>query len=124
LPYRPSFHSRTVVGRGMGMVALAGQSDPTIREAARETDIERAKTQLKSELLLGLESMRYRTSRNAYSELYYGRQLTVEEICQDIDKVTSEELKNIANEFLRNDQLSLVVVGPTSELQSQYELAC
>ena len=39
-----SFHSRTVVGRGMGMVALAGQSDPTIREAARETDIERAKT--------------------------------------------------------------------------------
>ncbi|MDG4607456.1 MAG: ATP-binding protein [Candidatus Contendobacter sp.] len=41
-----SFHSRTVVGRGMGMVALAGQSDPTIREAARETDIERAKTQL------------------------------------------------------------------------------
>lgn len=89
-----------------------------------DEEIKRAKTQLKSELLLGLESMRYRTSRNAYSELYYGRQLTVEEICHDIDKVTSEELKNIANEFLRNDQLSLVIVGPTSELQSQYELAC
>lgn len=29
----------------MGMVALAGQSDPTIREAARETDIECARTQ-------------------------------------------------------------------------------
>ncbi|WP_300449856.1 ATP-binding protein [Accumulibacter sp.] len=40
-----SFHNRTVVGRGMGMVALAGQSDPTIRDAAKETDIERAKTQ-------------------------------------------------------------------------------
>ena len=41
-----SFHNRTVVGRGMGMVALAGQSDPTIRAAARETDTERAKAQL------------------------------------------------------------------------------
>lgn len=40
-----SFHNRTVVGRGMGMVALAGMVDPTIRDAALETDIERAKSQ-------------------------------------------------------------------------------
>ncbi len=40
-----SFYSRTVVGRGMGMVALAGLVDPTIRDAALETDIERAKSQ-------------------------------------------------------------------------------
>ena len=89
-----------------------------------DAEIMRAKTQLKAELLLGLESMRYRTSRNAYSELYYGRQLTVEEICKDIDKVTGDELKNIANEFLRADQLSLVVVGPKSELKDEYTIAC
>jgi len=89
-----------------------------------EAEITRAKTQLKSELLLGLESMRYRTSRNAYSELYYGRQLEVEEITRDIDAVTSKEITAIANEVLHGDMLSMVVVGPKKELKKDYALAC
>jgi predicted Zn-dependent peptidase len=89
-----------------------------------DEEITRAKTQLKSELLLGLESMRYRTSRNAYSELYYGRQLEVEEICRDIDAVTSKEITTIANEILNGDMLSMVVVGPKKELKKDYALAC
>lgn len=93
-------------------------------EGLTDQEITRAKTQLKSELLLGLESMRYRTSRNAYSELYYGRQLEVEEICRDIDAVTSKEITAIANEFLHGDMLSMVVVGPKKELKKEYALAC
>jgi predicted Zn-dependent peptidase len=93
-------------------------------EGLTEQEITRAKTQLKSELLLGLESMRYRTSRNAYSELYYGRQLQVEEITRDIEAVTSEEITAIANDFLRTDMLSMVVVGPKKELKKNYALAC
>jgi predicted Zn-dependent peptidase len=93
-------------------------------EGLTEQEITRAKTQLKSELLLGLESMRYRTSRNAYSELYYGRQLEVDEICRDIDAVTSKEITAIANEILHGDMLSMVVVGPKKELKKEYALAC
>ncbi|HEY9793700.1 MAG TPA: pitrilysin family protein [Candidatus Obscuribacterales bacterium] len=87
-------------------------------------EINRAKTQLKSELLLGLESMRYRTSRNAYSELYYGRQLEVDEITKDIDKVTSDEITEIARQFLKPDLLSMVIVGPQKALKKAYALAC
>lgn len=89
-----------------------------------EPEINRAKTQLKSELLLGLESMRYRTSRNAYSELYYGRQLEVDEITHDIDRVSSDEITRIANEFFKNELLSMVVVGPKKSLKKSYPLAC
>lgn len=89
-----------------------------------QEEITRAKVQLKSELLLGLESMRYRTSRNAYSELYYGRQLEVDEICRDIDAVTSKDITAIANEILHGDMLSMVVVGPQKELKKEYALAC
>lgn len=89
-----------------------------------EAEITRAKTQLKSELLLGLESMRYRTSRNAYSELYYGRQLEVEEITRDIEAVTSKDITTIANEILHGDMLSMVVVGPHKQLKKEYALAC
>jgi predicted Zn-dependent peptidase len=85
-------------------------------------EINRAKVQLKSELLLGLESMRYRTSRNAYSELYYGRQLTAEEICKDIDTVTSDEITTLANDILKTQSLCVVVVGPKSQLKKKYAL--
>lgn len=87
-------------------------------------EITRAKTQLKSELLLGLESMRNRTARNAYGELFYGRQLTVEEIVHDIDAVTMEEVRILANELLDPQYLSLVVVGPKSQLKGSYSVAC
>jgi predicted Zn-dependent peptidase len=87
-------------------------------------EIARAKTQLKSELLLGLESMRNRTARNAYGELFYGRQLTVEEIVHDIDAVTGEQVRVLANELLLPQYLSTVVVGPATELKESYSTAC
>lgn len=107
------------------VIALTMEEFRTVKDKGlTEEEILRAKTQLKAELLLGLESMRYRTSRNAYSELYYGRQLEVEEITRDIEKVTSEEITAIANEFLQTEMLSMVVVGPKKELKKSYALAC
>ncbi len=89
-----------------------------------EAEIKRAKTQLTSELLLGLESMRNRISRNVYGELFWGRQMPVEEIVADIEKVKTEDLTLLANDLLRTQDLSLVVVGPSSELKRGYSLVC
>ncbi len=87
-------------------------------------EIARAKTQLKSDLLLGLESMRNRGVRNAYSELFYGRQLTVEELCHDIDAVKAEEVRELAIELFEPESLSMVVVGPEAQLEKEYALTC
>ena len=93
-------------------------------EGLTEQEIKRAKTQLKSDLMLGLESMRNRTSRNAYGEMFYGRQLTVEEICADVDKVTGKAVQDLAQELLRPATMSLVVVGPGSGVPHEYSLSC
>jgi len=82
-----------------------------------EEEIERGKTQLKSELLLGLESMRNRTARNAYSELFYHKQLSVQEICEDIDNVTGESVRQVAELLLKPQETSVVVVGPKTGLK-------
>ncbi|MBI4532387.1 MAG: insulinase family protein [Candidatus Melainabacteria bacterium] len=89
-----------------------------------EQELKRAKTQLKSDLLLGLESMRNRTSRNAYGELFFGRQLGVEEICRDIEKVNHEGIYTLANDLISHEGLSLVLVGPASQLPTNYTLSC
>lgn len=94
------------------------------KDGFTEQEIARAKTQLKSELLLGLESMRNRTVRNAYGELFYGRQLTVEEICHDIDQVTGKSVRELANDLFIPESLSMVVVGPASELEKKYAVSC
>ncbi|HEY9777058.1 MAG TPA: pitrilysin family protein [Planktothrix sp.] len=96
----------------------------TKKEGFTAEEIERAKTQLRSELLLGLESMRSRGSRNAYSELYFRRQLTVEEIVKEIDLVSDEQVRSLAKQLLVPEDLSLVVVGPQDELQTSYEISC
>ncbi|CAN5430823.1 pitrilysin family protein [soil metagenome] len=93
-------------------------------EGFTEQEINRGKIQLRSELLLGLESMRNRSARSAYGELFYGRQLEVEEIVADIDRVTSAQVKDLANSLIQADLLSMIVVGPAGELQESYELAC
>lgn len=93
-------------------------------EGLTEREINRAKAQLKSDLLLGLESMRNRMSRNAYGELFFGRQLAVDEICRDIDKVTASEVKKLANDLLSTEKLSLVVVGPETEISDNSVLSC
>jgi predicted Zn-dependent peptidase len=68
--------------------------------------------------------MRNRISRNVYGELFWGRQMPVEEIVADIEKVKTEDLTLLANDLLRTQDLSLVVVGPSSELKRGYSLVC
>jgi predicted Zn-dependent peptidase len=94
------------------------------KEGFTETEITRAKTQLRSELLMGLDSMRNRSSRNAYGELFYGGQMTVDEIVRDINEVTGEEVRQLANKLLVSDCLSMIVVGPESELKDRYSISC
>lgn len=96
----------------------------TKRDGFTPQEIDRAKVQMKSELLLGLESMRGRSARNAYSELFFDRQLTVEEICSDIDKVTGQQVTALANQFLFDGNIAAVVVGPASELEASYAVHC
>ncbi|HEY9711880.1 MAG TPA: pitrilysin family protein, partial [Chroococcales cyanobacterium] len=91
-------------------------------EGFTEPEIERAKVQMRSELLLGLESMRNRTARNAYGELFYGRQLTVEEIVADINRVEESQVRALANQLLEPQSISLVVVGPSSALKQSYAI--
>lgn len=88
-----------------------------------DREIARAKVQLKSDLLLGLESMRSRSMRNAYGLLFYGGPLSIEGITEDIDKVTGDEVRKLAKDLLSSGEHGLVVVGPQSQLKPSYSVS-
>jgi predicted Zn-dependent peptidase len=81
------------------------------REGLRPAELERAKSQLKGNLLLGLESTDARMNRLARNEIYFRRDIPVEELARDIEAVTQDQVVELANTFFNRDQMALVVLG-------------
>jgi len=77
-----------------------------------EEELLRAKNHLKGSLMLSLESTSSRMSNLARQELYFRRFYSLDEILAGIETVTREEIKSLAREFFKPDQIAITVLGP------------
>lgn len=84
-------------------------------EGATAGELERAREQLKGSLSLALESTSGRMIRLAKSEMHHGRLITHEEIFEKLDKVTLEDIYEMARTQLDTDSYSATVLGPVEE---------
>jgi predicted Zn-dependent peptidase len=80
-------------------------------ETVPEAELQLAKDQLSASLLLGLEDSGVRAGNLASCEIIHGRQISTEETLQNIEKVTAEEIQELANEFFTTENLALVGLG-------------
>jgi len=62
--------------------------------------------------MLGLETPGSRMSKLARSEIYFGRQITLDEILADVAAVRGEDVQRLAEELLVLDRLALAAIGP------------
>jgi predicted Zn-dependent peptidase len=85
-------------------------------EGITEKEMERGKEHLKGNLVLGMESSPSRMNWLAKSQFYYGRVMTVEEVFERIDKVSREDIIKLANDYLKNEYLTLTVIGDLDKL--------
>jgi predicted Zn-dependent peptidase len=90
----------------------------TIDELARlgatldEAEVMRAKESLKGAIMLGLESTGSRMFKLGRSELYYGRQINLDEIIGRIDAVAVEDVARMAAELFAPSRLAMAAIGP------------
>lgn len=77
-----------------------------------ESELKKAKDYLKGNLVLSLESSDALASFYAGQELLTGKILTLKEECAKIDKVKASEVKALAKEIFRKENLNLAVIGP------------
>lgn len=77
-----------------------------------DSEIKSAKEQLKGNTLLASENVDSRMTRLAKCEIYFNRFIPIEEIITNIDKVTSQEVKDLAKEIFDRNYLSLAALGP------------
>ncbi|OPY59092.1 MAG: Protease 3 precursor [Pelotomaculum sp. PtaU1.Bin035] len=75
-------------------------------------ELQRAKDQLKGNLLLSLESISTRMSRLGKSQLYLGKIIPPEEIVEKLNRVTAADVRELAMEMLKPDNFSLATIGP------------
>lgn len=86
------------------------------KEGLTENEIERGKENLKGSTVLGLESTSSRMGYIAKSEFYYNRTITIDEVFAKIDKVTNHDIIRLANQYFRDEYLTLAVIGDLEEL--------
>jgi len=88
-------------------------------------ELQRAKDYLKGSLLLSLESTMSRMSNLARQDMYFGRQISLDEIARFVDAVTLEAVMDVAQELFVTSQLALTVLGPPNGLRvSRDDLQC
>jgi predicted Zn-dependent peptidase len=75
-----------------------------------EKELKKVKAYLKGGTLLNLENTTNRMLRIANSMLYFNRIVSVEEFLKDIDSVTTDDIMKLANEILKEDKLTKVIL--------------
>jgi predicted Zn-dependent peptidase len=79
------------------------------------TEIKDAKSQLKGNLALGLESTSSRMHRLARHELYLGDYVAPKQTMKSIDKVTAADVAAIAKEAFTEDRVAMSILGPVDD---------
>ena len=84
-------------------------------EMVDEKEIRKAKDFIKGKVAISLEASDDLASFYAEQELLRGKILTLEERLEKIEKVTAEEVKNLAGEIFVPGKLNLSLIGPFKE---------
>lgn len=120
------------IGAGTGLEALPRVLEYTLRELrdlkhrlAPAAEIRRAKDHLKGGLMLGLESTSSRMANLARQEALHGRICSLDEVNESIEAVTAQEVRDLANQWFRQDRIALSVLGDLGGLKiGRDQLVC
>jgi predicted Zn-dependent peptidase len=90
---------------------IRAELERVTRDGLAPAELVRVKNQMKGNMLLGLETSDSRMSRLAKNAIYFGRDVTLEEVAVGIDGVTNEDVVRICQRLFRPRSLALTVLG-------------
>ncbi|HMF65881.1 MAG TPA: pitrilysin family protein [Edaphobacter sp.] len=95
------------------------------QETVSEAELKRAKDQLKSNMVIGLESSGSRMSNLARQQMYFGRFFGVDEIIEEIEAVTSADVQELAQRLFRPEAMALTLLGNLGTMKiERKDLVC
>src|SRR3984885_3789485 len=95
------------------------------QETVSEAELKRAKDQLKSNMVIGLESSGSRMSNLARQQMYFGRFFGIDEIIEEIEAVTPDDVQELAQQLFRPEAIALTLLGNLGSMKiERQDLAC
>ncbi len=88
-----------------------------------EAEVNRARAQIRSSLLMSMESPASRSGQIARQILLYGRIVTNEELNERLAAISAERLRDLAAKLFTQSNPTLTAVGPVSGVMRQEEIA-
>ena len=86
-------------------------------ETLPESELRRAKDHLKGSLMLNLESTSSRMSHLARQEIYFDRQVGLDETLGGVEQVSADDVQRVARDLFADGALSATVLGAVNGLQ-------
>ena len=92
-------------------------------ETLNETEVNRAKAQMKAGLLMALESSEARVGQLARQMLAYGRPIPLDEIVAKVDAVTVTSARAAGHALIGRSRPAIAALGPGNGLESTAAIA-
>jgi len=114
--YSDTGYLSVYVGTGEGeykqVIGLVRDELVRLKDNLIDTEeLQSAKEQIKGNLVLGMESTDSWMTKLAKNEIYFGRDVTIDEVMASIDAVTAEGVRGLAQKMFKKDSLALAIVG-------------
>jgi predicted Zn-dependent peptidase len=81
------------------------------REKVAEDELRRSKDYMKGSLMLSLESTNARMANLARQEMYFGRFFSLDELIDNLERVTADDIQRVSQAFFDSRQIALTVLG-------------
>ncbi len=81
------------------------------RDGLTPAELARSKSQIKGNMLLGMESSDSRMNRLARNEIYFRRDVPLDELAAGIESVTNDQIVEVAATCFKPDQMAMVMLG-------------
>ena len=78
-------------------------------------ELQRAKAQLKGNLILALESTSNKMTNIAKQEIYYGKYFSPPEILKMVESINLDDVKELAQRLIKDKPFALTTYGPVTE---------
>jgi len=111
-------YAGTGADEAAGLSAVVAGEMASLAETANADEIARAKAQLKSGLLMGLERPAARAEQVATQLLTYGRVLSIDELTEKLEAVDVSAVRRFGSRLMEAATPALVALGPVDKLEA------